>query len=342
MDAPGGAAGDEANAMKVLVVQGGPSTEAEVSRVSAAAVCAALKTAGHEAECAELDPRLPDALARFAPDVVFPAVHGELGEDGCLQGLLEVLGVPYVGSGVRASAIASDKVASKLCFARAGLPLARQSLVKRSDVAGGIDQALFSRLQDELGSAFIIKPSGGGSTIGVTRLLDGASFEEFALGLQHCLGLDEVALCESYHAGIEVNCGVLEGASGPVALPPTLIEPLSSDWYDFGAKYGVGGSRHVCPAPLEPHLTARIQAAAVLAHQALGARDLSRSDFIIAVDGSFIVLELNNLPGMTGVSLFPEAAAVAGIAFPALVDLLVQQAQRRGGGRASRGQKLPG
>lgn len=327
--------------MKVLVVQGGPSTEAEVSRASGAAVALALSKSGHEVRSAELDDRLPGVITTLRPEVVFPVTHGELGEDGCLQGLLEVLGVPYVGSAVRASAIAADKVASKIHFERAGLPLARQGLVRRVEVLGGITEELRARLAQQVGEEFILKPSSGGSTIGVTRVLRGTSFVEFEAGLREVLRLDEVALVETYHRGIEVNCGVLEGDEGPVALPPTQIQPLASDWYDFQSKYAAGGSRHLCPAPLSPELTRKIQAAAVLAHQAVGARDLSRSDFIIDERENFIVLELNNLPGMTAVSLFPEAAAVSGIPFPELVDRLVRRAAQRSAVREGRGQALP-
>lgn len=334
--------------MKVLVIQGGPSTEAAVSRASGAAVVAAIEEAGHNPWPVELDATLAQNIAVWAPDVAFPVTHGELGEDGCLQGLLEVMGLPYVGSGVRASAIAADKVASKLFFQAAGLPLARQTLVTQERFSSTRASALLSEIQEAVGPAFIIKPSGGGSTIGVTRILPAGPSElavdvaaDMVAGLKLALELSNVALIEAYHSGIEVNCGVLEGSSGAVALPPTLIEPLASDWYDFESKYKAGGSRHVCPAPLSADLTERIQAAAVSAHRAVGARDLSRSDFIIATDGSFVVLELNNLPGMTSVSLFPEAARAAGIAFPELVDGLVRRAFSRGGGRAQRGLALP-
>ena len=334
--------------MKVLVIQGGPSTEAAVSRASGAAVVAALEEAGHTAWPIELDAALPRNITTWGPDAAFPVAHGEVGEDGCLQGLLEVMGLPYVGSGVRASAIAADKVAAKLFFQAAGLPLARQTLVTQDRFSSTDTEQLLRELSGAVGPDFIIKPSAGGSTIGVTRILAATRNEsgpsrtaDMVAGLQLALELSEVALIESYHLGKEVNCGVLEGNGGPVALPPTLIEPLASDWYDFESKYKSGGSRHVCPAPLAPDLTERIQAAAVAAHRAVGARDLSRSDFIISDDGSFIVLELNNLPGMTSVSLFPEAARAAGIPFPELVDGLVRRAVSRGASRPQRGLALP-
>ncbi len=327
--------------MKIAVIQGGPSTEAEVSRASAAAVVGALGRAGHEARTFELEPDLGAELMEYSPDAVFPVAHGELGEDGSLQGLLEVLGLPYVGSGVLASALATDKVSAKVFFARAGLAVARQKLVDRARFERGVDEGLLAECRSELGPRFIIKPSGGGSTIGVTRLLDGATLTDFQAGLAAALALDGVALLETYHAGVEVNCGVLEGPQGAQALPPTQIVPVAADWYDFASKYSTGGSRHLCPAPLDAELARRIQAAAVAAHRALGARDLSRSDFIIDPAGEFIVLELNSLPGMTAVSLYPEAAQAAGISFEELVDRLVKRAAARRVVRQPRAQPLP-
>lgn len=327
--------------MKIAVVQGGPSTEAEVSRASARAVVAALRTAGHEAEALELDGEFTRRLSALAPDVVFPVSHGELGEDGCLQGALEVLGFPYVGSGVRAAAIASDKVASKVFFTAAGLPLARQAVIRRGDAGLADVTALRGELARTLGDEFILKPAGGGSTLGITRVLATTTDEEFRRGLDGALELDATVLVEAYHRGREATCGVLEGDDGPIALPPTLIHSQSADWYDFTSKYGSSGSRHECPAPFPSELLARIQDAAVRAHRAVGARDLSRTDFIVHDDGSFIVLELNNLPGMTGVSLFPEAAQAAGIGFPELVDRLARRALARSGARVARGAPLP-
>lgn len=295
-----------------------------MSRVSARAVLGALGEREHEARALEIDIDLATTLVGFAPDVVLPVAHGALGEDGCLQGLLEILGLPYVGSDVRASAIAADKVASKVFFRSAGLPLAEQTVVLRGESLS------LAEARQKLGPAVIVKPASGGSTVGVTRLLAEATEADFVVALAGAHELDARALVETYCAGSEFTCGVLDGADGPRALPPTLIEAQASDWYDFQSKYAEQGSQHRCPAPLLPEETALLQALAVRAHQALGARDLSRSDFIRVAPGSFVLLELNSLPGMTGVSLFPEAAQAAGIAFPDLIDGLVRRAAERG------------
>lgn len=327
--------------MKVCVVVGGPSTEAEVSRASGRAVEAALTEAGHQACCVELSAELPGRLLREAPEVVFPVAHGELGEDGCLQGLLELLELPYVGSGVRASALASDKVASKVHFEKAGLPLARQVVLSRSELDAREPERLRELLVSQVGEEFIVKPSNGGSTLGMSRVFRQTQTSEMLAGLREAAELDAQILVETYMRGWELTCGVLEGEEGPVALPPTRIRSQAADWYDFQSKYAQGGSQHECPAQLPEEWIHTIQAAAVCAHQALGARDLSRTDFIMSETGEWIVLELNNLPGMTKLSLFPEAAAVAGISFPQLVDRLVRRAQARPAVRPVRGEALP-
>lgn len=327
--------------MKVAVVQGGPSTEAAVSRASAAAVVRALTTAGYQVELFELDRQLVGALLAFSPEVVFPVVHGAQGEDGCLQGLLEILQLPYVGSDVRSSAVAADKIASKVFFAKAGLPLARDSVLLEG--AKGQDPAtLFSRLKAEVGEAMILKPARGGSTIGMTRLLEGATTGDFEDGLDLAFGHDSVVLVEEFIRGSEVTCAILESEEGPQALPVTLITSQATEWYDFQSKYAPGGSRHQCPAPFGPELSGKIQCAAVRAHRALGARDLSRSDFLVKESGEIVLLELNTLPGMTDVSLFPEAAAAGGIAFPELVDGLVRRAAARASGPTLIAPPLPG
>lgn len=328
--------------MRVAIVAGGPSSEAEVSRASAAGVAQALDSAGHETRIVELGPELPGELARFAAEVVFPATHGALGEDGCLQGLLEVLQLPYVGSGVLASALAADKPATKLVLSTRGLPTALGTVVRRmppeSEWAAELD-----RVRQELGGrAFVIKPAGGGSAIGVSILDETAGPSQFGDAVRTVFELDEVAVIEAFWRGAEVTCGVLENERGePEALPPTLIRAKASTWYDFRAKYGSGGSEHVCPAPFDSELTTRIQEAAVQAHRALGARDLSRTDFIVAESGAFVLLEVNTLPGMTKTSLFPEAARARGIEFPELCDRLVRRAAGRPERRALQGVPLP-
>lgn len=309
--------------LNVAIIGGGPSAEAEVSRASARGVLVALGAAGCRAEVLELDADLPSALRRGAYHVVFPVTHGPLGEDGCLQGLLEVLGMPYVGSGPRASALAAHKPSAKILFRDAGLPVARGLFIGRDE---SVDRAAL-HVARELGLSVILKPASGGSAIGVVRLPD-ASVSDIERGLARVFELDD-ALVECFHPGREVTCGVLEGPRGPEALPPTLIEARAADWYDFRSRYQAGGSKHTCPAPIGESAVREVQRVAVAAHRALGARDLSRVDFVVDASGVPVLLEVNTLPGMTQTSNFPEAAAVNGITFPELCLRLCQRAWER-------------
>jgi D-alanine-D-alanine ligase len=313
--------------LRVALIAGGPSAEAEVSRTSARGVFAALAQSGHAPTLLELDATLPTRLAASDYQVAFPVTHGPLGEDGCLQGLLEVVGLPYVGSEVLASALAASKPHAKAHFRAAGLPVADEALLARSpDFQAGL-----RAIRGRLGAALVLKPASGGSAIGVELLGASSSEAECFAAAERVFRVEPLILVERFVAGLEVTCGVLEEADEISALPPTWIRPKASGHYDFVSKYQAGGSEHVCPAPFEPALIARIQAAAVLAHRTLGCRDLSRSDFIVQTEGegSFVVLEVNTLPGMTPVSLFPEAATAAGISFETLCDRLVRRALAR-------------
>jgi D-alanine-D-alanine ligase len=312
--------------IRVAVVAGGPSSEASVSRASAAGVQRALAEAGHTAVVLELEPGLTAQLSAGAHDVVFPAIHGAMGEDGCLQGLLEVMGIPYVGSGVLASALAMSKRHAKAQFRSASLPVARDFVLQSSDDLDGV----VSRIRSDLGRAVVVKPGSGGSAIGVETIGADASDDVLLRALRRALEIDPVVLVEEFRAGKEVTCAILEDERGTRALPPTLIEPKAGAFYDFRSKYAPKGSAHVCPAPFSDVLTARIQTAAVLAHTVLGCRDLSRVDFVVDdVTSEITLLEVNTLPGMTATSLFPEAAAAAGISFPSLCDGLVRRALAR-------------
>lgn len=315
--------------MRVAVVQGGPSGEAHVSRASGAGVAQGLLEAGHEVSQFELGPDLVGALCEWRPDVVFPVAHGVQGEDGCLQGLLEIQRLPYVGSGVLASALCADKSVAKQLFARAGLPLAQSRIVQETQVPS--DQAeLLQQLRQELGTALVVKPNCGGSALGTSRLLAGTDADDFAQALQAAFRVDECALVESFVEGRELTCSVLDGPAGPEALAVTEIHAQRALWYDFESKYAPGGSLHECPAQLSASLTETIKQLSVSAHRVVDARDFSRCDLILTPDDQLVILELNTLPGMTEVSLFPEAAARAGISFSDLVDTLVKTAARRG------------
>jgi D-alanine-D-alanine ligase len=275
----------------------------------------------------ELSAALPGALAAGRFEVVFPAVHGRMGEDGCLQGLLEVMGLPYVGSGVLASALAMSKPHAKAQLRLAGVPLAADAVV----VASADLAASARRVRASVGRAVVVKPGAGGSAIGVEPVDAGVPDAALADALGRALTYDPIVLVEEMKVGKEVTCSVLDDDQGsPRALPPTLILPQAAGWYDFRSKYAPSGSVHQCPAPFSPALIERIQALAVAAHAALGCRDLSRVDFVVDDErGDLTVLEVNTLPGMTATSLFPEAAAAAGIPFTALCDRLVRRAAAR-------------
>jgi D-alanine-D-alanine ligase len=322
--------------LRVAVVQGGPASEAEVSRSSAASVARGLEQAGHAVVRLELDAFLADSLRTGGYDVVFPITHGAVGEDGSLQGLLEVLDLPYVGSGVLASALAMNKRTAKILFADAGLPIAREVAARRASGTSG--PAYAERVLTELGNKVVVKPCSNGSAIGVSRLNSprGASAKEIADAIEATWGVDEVALVERFVEGREVTCGVLELRDPCRALPPTEVRAPNDAFYTYQARYAPGRSQHLCPAPLGDALTRRVQEVAVAAHRALGCRDLSRVDFVVPETagaggaGDVTLLEVNTLPGFTETSLFPEAAQISGIPMVELVDQLVRHAHARG------------
>ncbi len=317
--------------MKVAVIQGGPSTEAEVSRRSAKGVHEALIAAGHDAIRVELDSYLPEVLWSERFDVAFPVTHGRLGEDGSLQGLLEILNIPYVGSDVLATAVAYNKVVAKRAFVAAGLCVADEVVVRHGEA---LDEAA-CRVRAVLGRSVVVKPASEGSALGVTRVNE--TDEDFVVveALERALSFGGLALCETFLHGREITCAVLELSEhgGFRALPVTEIFSKAASWYDFQSRYASGGSVHVCPADLAPDIAKRVQEMACAAHRALGCRDLCRADFVVDPDAgarAVTVLEVNTLPGMTPTSLYPEACLAAGIRFDALCDALVRNAQVRG------------
>lgn len=321
--------------LTVAVVQGGPSAEAEVSRASAKSIARALGAAGHQAIRLELDGHLADSLRTGGYDVVFPAVHGAVGEDGSLQGLLEVMELPYVGSGVLASALAMNKVAAKVLFRDAGLPVAPSVVLPKGSAPDAAERVL-----RELGDRVVVKPASSGSAIGVAVLSRGASATDVARALEEAWVVDDVALVERFFEGREVTCGVLDlHGEEARALPPTEIRSPKDAFYTYEARYVPGRSEHVCPAELLPDLFARVQAIAVAAHRALGCRDLSRVDFVAGDEP--ILLEVNTLPGFTDTSLYPEAAGISGIPMPELCKRLVESAKRRGPPRRNAARPLP-
>jgi D-alanine-D-alanine ligase len=308
--------------LRVAVVCGGNSPEAEVSRVSAKGVTRALRKTYKAVESFELGAGLTALLEAFRPDVVFPVLHGPPGEDGTFQGYLEILGYAYVGSDVPASAFAMDKIVAKRVFAGRALPLVKDCVVERRS---GVSQAQ-AKIMKALGTRVVIKPARQGSALGVT-LIDRQ--EELAEGLALAFEYDERLLIEQRIEGKEITVGVLDTDKGPQAFPVIEIKTPQDSWYDYEHRYTAGLSDHIVPAELSVAQTIRLQAIAVAAHEALGCRDLSRADFIVPSDSVEFLLEVNTLPGMTPTSLYPDGAAAAGINFPEMVSYLVERAAVR-------------
>ncbi len=312
------------DARNVTVLQGGHSLEAEISRVSAAQVAAGLEAAGHRVTRLEVDRDAPVRLAETRPDVVFPALHGPPGEDGTVQGLLDILRLPYVGGGVAASALAMDKIGAKAMFRRAGLPVTDDVVV----FPGSASKHAAAQIMDALGDRVVIKPSGQGSAIGVARL---PAPNEIAAAVAEALKLGNVII-EPFIAGREITVGVLDlHGQAPSAFPVIEIRTAPGEWYDAVNRYDAEASEHLIPASLPAAVNSELQRIAIAAHSALGLRDLSRADFIVANDADIYLLEVNSMPGMTPTSLYPDGARADGLEFPELLDALVGSALRRGG-----------
>ncbi|MBB5519257.1 D-alanine--D-alanine ligase [Amphiplicatus metriothermophilus] len=302
---------------RIAVLKGGWSPEREVSLNSGAACAKALRAAGYDV--VEIDAKYEERrdLARrlkdVAPDAVFNALHGQWGEDGCVQGLLEVMGIPYTHSGVLASALAMDKQRTKFVLADAGVPSPEGRIVSRAEAAGGHVMA----------PPYVIKPNAQGSSVGVYIIRAGDNRPPTALASDEW-SLGEDVLVEKFIPGRELTVAVM----GDRALCVTEIT-TSLAFYDYEAKYVPGGSRHILPADLPPAVAERCLDLALKAHQALGCRGVSRSDFRYdetATGEQLYFLEINTQPGMTGTSLVPEQAAHCGISFEALCAWIIEDA----------------
>ncbi len=255
-------------------------------------------------------------------DVVFPVLHGPYGEDGTVQGLLEMAGVPYVGSGVLASAACMDKAVAKVLLRDAGLAVAPAVVVREGE-------PLDRETVLGLGLPLFVKPARGGSSIGISRVADLADLDD---ALSTAFASDPKALVEAAVPGREVECGVLDGPEGPQASVPAEVVVGDHAFYDFEAKYLDGATQLVCPAELPDDVTAALRGAALRAYRALDCAGLARVDFFVAADGALTVNEVNTMPGFTSSSMFPRMWAASGVDYPALVDRLVQSALRRGTG----------
>ena len=294
---------------RVAVLMGGWSSEREVSLVSGAAVTDGLCQAGYDAFAIDVARDIPDLLASLTPkpDAVFNALHGRWGEDGTIQGLLDILAIPYTHSGVLASALAMHKPRAKQVLAHAGVPVAEHVIVRRGDFADG----------DPLPRPFVIKPMNEGSSVGVRIVRNGSN--SGALNGDWQFG--EQVMVERFIAGREFTVAVM------FYIEMAFTEIYTDrGFYDYDAKYAPGGSRHVVPAQVEPAVYDEAMRLAVLAHEALGCRGVSRAD--LRWDGEQLyMLEVNTQPGMTPTSLVPEQAACVGISFPELVAWMVEHAE---------------
>ncbi|WP_292050953.1 MULTISPECIES: D-alanine--D-alanine ligase [unclassified Brevundimonas] len=306
------------NTLHVAVLMGGLSSEREVSLESGARCADALE--GQVAKVSRVDAGrdLAQVLTELKPDVVFNALHGAWGEDGCVQGILETLNIPYTHSGVLASALAMDKDKSKAVLRAAGVTVPGGGLYDRHEVAS----------RHVIEPPYVVKPNAEGSSVGVFVVYEGANRPVVEVG-EDSWTYGDLVMVEPFVAGKELAVAVIGEKDGPRALTITDITPTKG-FYDYEAKYAPGGSRHVLPAELPVHVFDKALRQAELAHTAMGCRGVSRSDFRYDdVNDVLVLLEVNTQPGMTPTSLAPEQAAYAGMDYRSLVRWLVEDASCR-------------
>jgi len=302
--------------IKVALLAGGASGERDISLASGAGAREALESAGFSVTT--FDPIVKKDLVALVEgdfDVAFICLHGRYGEDGTIQGMLEVLGIPYIGSGVWSSSLAIDKARAKVFY-------------RHFDINTPISATLFSdkpysldKVIQRVGFPCVVKPADEGSALGV-HIID--TEDQLEQAIQDVFGICKELLVERYIKGTELTVAVL-GNEDAVALPVIEIVP-KNEFYDFESKYAPGGSEHICPARLSDEDTARVQELAVAAHKALGCSGVSRTDIIMDEEGVCWVLETNTVPGMTSTSLLPDSARVAGYSFPELCTKLIELA----------------
>lgn len=297
---------------RVAVLLGGMSTERKVSLKSGKAVAEALRSRGYDVVEIDVGPDTPERLRAERVDVAWIALHGAFGEDGCVQGLLEVMRIPYTGSGVRGSAVAMDKIATKRLLRGRGVPMAADAVWRRGEPLPEEPFAGQPRLP------MVVKTPQGGSTIGTFVCRDDAQLEA---ALVAAAEMGDDVLLEQFIAGEEITVAVLDG----VPLPVVAIRPVDG-FFDYEAKYTVGRTDYLVPAPIDPAIAVAAQSHAVAAYQALGLSGVARADFIVDDSGVPWFLEINTLPGMTSTSLSPMAAGAVGMTFPDLVERLLEGA----------------
>jgi D-alanine-D-alanine ligase len=300
----------------VAVLMGGLSSEREVSLVSGGACADALERLGARVSRVDAGRDIAEVLNRLKPDVCFNALHGEWGEDGCVQGVLETLGLPYTHSGVLASALAMDKAKAKAVLAAAGVDVPGGGLFNRHEAAA----------RHVMPPPYVVKPNAEGSSVGVFLVFEGANGPPQELVAPSWTFGEEVMI-EPYIRGLELAVAVMDGKA--VAVTEIIAR---TGFYDYDAKYSDGGSEHIVPARIPEDVAERAMRMAERAHAALGCRGVTRSDFRYDdINDLLALLEVNTQPGMTPVSLAPEQAAHKGVGFDALVLWMVEDAYGRGG-----------
>jgi D-alanine-D-alanine ligase len=309
---------------KIGVLMGGQSSERDVSLRTGEAVYRSLVRSGYDAVAIDVGPGLSQTVQEQAIEVAFLALHGPGGEDGAIQGFLETLGIPYTGSGVRASAIGMHKVVTKTVVAAHGIPVPRGTVVWRG-TAPTLNRILTSCT---LKLPIVVKPASQGSTIGVTIVRTPSQWKE-ALQMAH--RYDEEAMIEAFIPGHEVTLSLLGTIDGTVAGLPAVEIVAPDGFYDFSAKYEKGRTQYLCPAPLSAAVSREIKQLAIRTYQALGCSGAARVDFRITPKGKPFVLEINTVPGMTETSLLPMAAGKAGLSYDTLTERILQSALRRAG-----------
>ncbi len=337
--------------LRIGVLMGGPSAEREISLITGRAVTENLDNQKYEIIPIEMskdgkmillnsgdlksikygDKKQQESfsittsqdnynLSATKLDLIFIALHGTYGEDGCLQGLLECLNVPYTGSRVLASALAMNKAKTAEIYRAHGL--LTPDFIDFQKIEWLKDKKqLIKEIIKKIGFPVVIKPVDQGSAVGVSIV---NTEKEMVKIIESTFKNFSYLMAQKFVKGKEATCGVLEKNGIPFALPPTRIIANKGKFYDYKSKYDEGGSTHICPADFSPTVNKKLQVIAVKAHQVLGCRGMSRTDIFVADDGNFYVIETNTIPGMTAVSLLPEAAGKMGISFNKMLDLIIE------------------
>lgn len=317
----------------IAVLYGGLSSERNVSLISGQNCYEALKRLGYErVTLIDVGADIAQRLADEKPEVAYIALHGQYGEDGCIQGMLELMGIPYTGCGVTASAVTMNKALTKSVLKDAGLPVA-ESVLFQADAFGSGSSGKAATLP--FGYPVMVKPVNEGSSIGMSKV---DAPDDLPAALESAFRYTDSVMVEAYIAGKSLTVGVVEVDGEPRVTPILELRPTISEWYDLAAKYTQGGTEFILPAELPAAMTAAIQKATLLAYRAAGCRGVSRVDFVAVPPedssderngaGQFYILEINTIPGMTPLSDLPAQAAAMGVGYDALVEAILKTAMR--------------